>query len=216
MTRNVAIFFSGRLSQHFVAKENLKKTFNKYNPIIFCSLNEGADTKEFIENFIQEFDVKKECINIEKCIMPDEMYKSIRSFCNNYNNVYSMFYNNKKNYEMIKNYENKHNMKFDVILKYRTEITSNSGNDVIDIVENLEKNTVYIPDIYDWNGINDQVAYGDNESMKKYCECIDNILNLCNNGVKYHPETLLYHHLNSIGLSVRRINFSYILKVRYN
>lgn len=208
--RNIAVFFSGRLTEKYFVKDNLEKLRERYNPIIFCSLNENADSKEFIDKFVKEFNIKDECINIERCIMPEEMFKSIKNLNGSYNNVYSMYYNNKKNYELIKNYEKMHNIKFDVILRYRTEIWS---NDVIDIIENLKKNTVYIPNKYDWcGGLNDQVAYGDSESMEKYCECVDNIVNLCNQGVIYHPETLLLHHVKSKNLSIERINFEYRLR----
>ena len=55
-------------------------------------------------------------------------------------------------------------MQFDVVMKWRSEIIFNN----LFNIENILDNTIYIPIGKDWGGINDQVAYGNLNSMTFY------------------------------------------------
>lgn len=55
---------------------------------------------------------------------------------------------------------------------------------------------IYIPYNNDHrDGTNDQFAYGDYEAMSYYVSMADRINDYFNDGVLFHPETLLKHHL---------------------
>lgn len=55
---------------------------------------------------------------------------------------------------------------------------------------------IYIPYNNDHrDGTNDQFAYGDYEAMSYYVSMADKINDYFNDGVLFHPETLLKHHL---------------------
>lgn len=119
-----------------------------------------------------------------------------------------MYTHNKKAFQIMKDYENKNHISFDIVIKYRGDIISKNPMPL----PLLEENTVYIPNDHDWGGVNDQIAIGTKESMEIYCNCIDNIPNLCYSGKSdYHPETLLLNHLKESKLNISRFDFEYSL-----
>jgi hypothetical protein len=124
--------------------------------------------------------------------------------CNNHRNVYSMFYHNKKCMDMI----NASNMHFDVVVKYRGDIHDVNSEFIIEMPN---ENTIYIPQGADWGGINDQIAYGNKESMTKYSECVNKMIDYCKSNTRYHPETLLLRHIQEMNLFVKRFNYHYFL-----
>lgn len=79
--------------------------------------------------------------------------------------------------------------------------------------ENIEPNTVYIPNGNDYyNGINDQFAFGDENSMEKYCSSFDNMVNIFNKYKEgYHTETYILFNIQYTGLNVKRFDLSYNL-----
>jgi hypothetical protein len=75
-------------------------------------------------------------------------------------------------------------------------------------------NTVYIPAGYDYvdRGINDQLAFGDMASMKKYNSVFETSLQLLNEMRSIpHPETLTLATLNYHRLHVHRVGLAYAL-----
>jgi hypothetical protein len=209
MKRRVAIILSGRIQiSQDIIENNLIKMIRRYNPVVFCSLNKTANTDDFIIKFKEL--VEKECkciINIEDTKVPDEIFLLKKAAESIYNNVYSMYYHNKKGFSYIKEYELKNNIKFDIIIKYRSDL---ENENIIDLDHDIVENTVYIPKDADWGGLNDQIGYGDIESMEKYCKCVDNIIDMCKNqGITYHPETLLLNHIKKMKLNIERVNFKY-------
>jgi hypothetical protein len=80
------------------------------------------------------------------------------------------------------------------------------------IFNNLEDNTIYIPYNYDYvdNGINDQVAYGNIDVMKKYNSI--NPLDLLEKKLSIpHPESLNYANIIFHKLQIERVNIKYNL-----
>lgn len=63
---------------------------------------------------------------------------------------------------------------------------------------------VYIPEGSDWNGINDQFAYGSVESMNVYSSLFLNLNHL--RKTAYYPEALLRNYLTLAKLPVKRTN----------
>jgi hypothetical protein len=62
----------------------------------------------------------------------------------------------------------------------------------------ISPGVIYIPHKHDYNGICDQFAYGDYAAMKFYCDMYDYIDHYWTvDGIKFHPETLLKHHLRN-------------------
>jgi hypothetical protein len=129
--------------------------------------------------------------------------------------IYSMFYNQNKAFKLLEKYKEKHSYNFDIVLVFRADINpSNKENPpVFPIYDYIFPNTVYIPRISNTdtkidakkdssncytNGISTISAYGDFNTMKKYCSLIENITSLD------HVEIMLLNHLNNMNLKISR------------
>jgi hypothetical protein len=211
----IAIFLSGRIlsSNINTVIQNLKMFINtEHDVIFFCSINSNVHDNDFSEKFCKEMDIDNERFDVQETVEPDELHYYQKRSETNVHRTYSMFFHNKMCYQMILRYQQKYKLNFDVIVKYRTDIESTK----VFIFDKVEQNTIYIPRGADWaNGINDQIAYGDIHSMGWYCECIDHIQKYCKDGIIFHPESLLKHHLNqSPDFKIERFHFDYKLAIK--
>lgn len=211
----IAVLLTGRLHPKKFDKDNINKNINTIKLIgdditIFCSLNKSIEISEYTHKFREDFNITDEQINIEDTQEPSELYKYPKAPASNYHRVYSMFYHNKRAFELLEKYKTKYNIEFSVIIKFRGDLKSNS---VISLNNILDNSSVYIPNGFDYGGINDQIAYGNFDIMKNYCELGNgNVEKLhLEKNIRYHPETLLFHHLKSYNISITRPNFSYNL-----
>lgn len=207
----IAVLLTGRLHPKKFDKDNINKNINTIKLIgdditIFCSLNKSIEISEYTHKFREDFNITDEQINIEDTQEPSELYKYPKAPASNYHRVYSMFYHNKRAFELLEKYKTKYNIEFSVIIKFRGDLKSNS---VISLNNILDNSSVYIPNGFDYGGINDQIAFGNFEAMKVYCNCVDEIINYCKNRIKFHPETLLKHHLDKNNIKINRFNYSY-------
>jgi hypothetical protein len=120
--------------------------------------------------------------------------------------VISMFYSIYKSNELKCEYEKNNNIIFDRVIRMRFD--SNIFEPL-----NLENFTgLNIPLGNDYGGINDQFAIGDSKYMDIYSNVIKNLENLTN--ILYHPETILYTHLNMMNLKINR--FDHKIKINNN
>jgi hypothetical protein len=207
MKRNLAVFFSGRVLDYEINNEWIKifKTHfeNDFNINYFCSINSKLD--DYHKEFLKIYNIQDGCYHFEKYVLNKTLQnKNVNP------NMFSMFYNNKKCVQLIEN----SSTQYDVILRYRTEVCYKIPFKIPDVIT---PNTIYIPNNYDWGGINDQIAYGDLESMKTYTELYDNILNYNQNyNIRIHPETLLKYHLQKTKMNIVRFEFNYSLIKKAN
>jgi hypothetical protein len=176
--------------------------------------------------FLKTFNLSEDQYNIEKTIVPEILYSFKKRPETIIANTYSMFYHNKRCFDLIEKYY----QKFDIIIRFRADIHS---PEVLPIL-NIKPNTIYIPKGQDpFEGtINDQVAYGDFNSIKIYCEVVNNIIAFCNcnkpqliksfnsiinKNTLFHPETLMKKQLDVCRLNIIRFDYTYNLdKIRFN
>ncbi len=210
------MFFSGRIKGYDACLEKLIE-FKKNNDVIFfCSLN-CSSISDYEKKFLDELDIKEGQLNYKLLEYPEWITTiSIPSwYYVNRPNIYSHFYNNNECIKLIEKYQNDNNIVFDCIIKYRADIISEF---VLDIPRLLDDNTVYIPNDYDWTGLNDQIAYGNAYVMKIYSSLFERIFTYCNCfNIPYHPETLTLYNINVNNIKVQRFYYPYILDPsRYN
>ena len=213
--KKVAVLFSGRIKGYTHAQPSLEALQKKYDATFFVSLNK-EQRSEYIDKFCTTFNIGGDQITIQKAISPDWL----RSFDVDYDGggegkdsirvdwMYSMVENIHSAFNLIAPYEEKYNVKFDCIVFYRADIDSQETM----AISMPQENTVHIPEGADNYGINNQVAYGNYDTMKKYSELVNNLQKLCGEQkIRYHPETLLKHHLENEGLNIVRFPFNYYL-----
>lgn len=94
-------------------------------------------------------------------------------------NQLSCFYNDAKNMEIIEHFENKNNIKFDIICKTRSDLFVHNPilEFIIDNPQDIVIHNKHTENIRHWGGIytdtplmiSDAFAYGNKQSMKIYC-----------------------------------------------
>lgn len=190
----IALFISGRLLGYNIGLlpliNNLKL---KYDVKLFASINafgfgKHENKEAILTNFKHYFcdvlaDIQTEEYKMPREYVDNRLKNNIHSF--SYNQL-SCFYNDAKNFQLIENYENENNCEFDIICKVRSEIMIH-GNTIDFIVDN--KNDLIIRNKHMMNlrywghayhstplMISDAFAYGNKNSMKKYCSTYNFIL----------------------------------------
>ena len=203
---NIAIFISGRLLGYSECLlpiiNNLKK---KYKIFLFFSINTFSlpinDRNPItIENIINDLkqkfgnsmcECKFEEYKYPKYIIERLIKNNIKVFSYN---VFSSFYNDKKNFNSIEEYEINNNIKFDIICKMRSDLLFyNKDIDFnVDNKDDLIIHNKHVAEITHWgykyipSMISDIFAYGNKNSMKIYCSTYDWILNNNLNKLYYH------------------------------
>ena len=200
-----AIMFIGRIKTYEEQLEYLLKLQKKYDLDVFCSLNlENLD--EYHQTFLDALNVKK--FHFEKAPYNIDWNNYATRYVVIRPNMVSHFYNSFKCFQLIEEYQKENNFTYDIIIKFRADIIS---SEELNLEKNVEPNNIFIPSGWDHCGINDQVAYGDYNTMKLYCDVYNRIENMCNNGCDFHPETLILRLLINNNIRINRFNYNYNL-----
>lgn len=220
--KNIAVLFSGRIKGYEACKRHLLELKHKYSPVFFCSLNKKL-LSPYIRKFCKIFNIdtgeqnsKNKRLNLEPTVLPEWIDELDTHPYNQTMNVYSVLLHNKRAFDMVTEYQNRNNMRFDIILLYRADIKSNN----MILLKDVKPNTVYIPEgdesiIHpeEWHrkyGINSVMSYGDYSSMQKYCEAVDNIQNLHEKvNVGVHHEGLILQNIIDKNLKISRFPYEY-------
>jgi len=107
-------------------------------------------------------------------------------------------------------YEFQHNIKYDVVIKARTDLQWYSTISEEDL--NLAKlGNILIPTAWDFKSVNpisvsDVLAITDTEGMNKYASLIDCVDQYFSEGNTFHPESYVGIHINRTGLNRIEIN----------
>lgn len=117
--------------------------------------------------------------------------------------ILSMWYKINSCLKLMEEFEQSCNFKYDFIIKGRFDIQIHDDLEIGEI-----KNVVNIPPGFDWReGFNDILAWGCRDSMVHYCSLHHKIEDYVKrDGVFFHPETMLKHHLVKSSFGVDRPN----------
>ena len=205
----VAVMFVGRIKGYAPYLSKLLEFKNRYAPTYYCSLNRPADNDEAIElfddelnKFSKELGISRENMNLETTPSPEFLkdvkdYKSWSPY-----KAYSMFYHENRAFSLIEKDHLKNNKRYDCVLYCRADMNSEDKL----VLEIPKPNVIYIPAGEDFDGINDRLAYGTFDSMKKYCSVINGLISAESmNGMM--PESILKRHLDAEKLEVVRIKY---------
>ena len=120
-------------------------------------------------------------------------------------NMTCHFINKNRVFSLLEEHMDTHNIRYDCAVSMRIDCVFQNNF----AFDTFEDNTIYIPYGYDWvhNGINDQIAYGNIDVMRKY-NCINAVDLLEKKLSILHPESLhyaniLYHKLNVVRTDVK-------------
>lgn len=104
-------------------------------------------------------------------------------------NAASMFYHNKSVFELVR----ASGVEYDLIIKARTDFCDTGQFPYMAVSGDGE--SIFVPGGIS-GSVNDQVACGSFKAMERYCSLWDRLEEYCKkDGVRFHPETVLGHHL---------------------
>ena len=113
----------------------------------------------------------------------------------NKENLMRMFYGIKKANDMKTLQEIEHKVKYDVVVRHRSDVSISSDLDFHKFV-NVVEDFIVFPESGHWRGgLNDQFAFSSSRNMDVYSSVYNHIPEHCANGCVLHPETLVRFHL---------------------
>ena len=159
-------------------------------------------SEEDLNNFIKLYNPVS-CIN-DKIVFNCDYSKYTITHETVVHNMVCHFINKKRVFSLLEKHIEKNNISYDIILSLRVDIILKNKFDF------KNEDCIYIPIGCDYrNGINDQIAYGNFDVMKKYNNIYDNMINLLEDGCLLHPETLNRENIKS--LNINRFDLNYRL-----
>lgn len=187
----IAILFSGRINYYKDVYNNIiDKIVNNYQIDFYLSTSPDISNQDDINGFIDLYNpikVINEPINHD---FDYNKYEKLSCWVRP-QNICDMWYNRMRVFNVIED-------KYDIILSYRLDLNAfNCINyDINDFIN--------IPLCDDYSGgVNDQIAYGNYNEMKKYMNLYSYIPEILNN-CKMHPETILKYYINNYNLNIKR------------
>lgn len=202
----IAIYLSGRVNCYESFLDQIEKFKKSHNSVdIFLSVN-GSYDQRVVD------DIKPVAYYFEPYSTPErKLYIHKRPETSVYN-TYSQFFNNLQAFKLIKSHQEKHSFKYDVVMKYRSDMVAGSfALEHIDL-SSIKPNVLYVPKGNDNCGLNDLVGLGNFETMEKYSSLYDSIEKyLIDQEVVCNPEIILSHHIKMLELSIERFSFDLTL-----
>ena len=212
-----AILLAGRIKGWQYCKESLKRLQDKYNAIFFVSINaEGPDESSIA--FCSYFNVNPEQI----VYIPTETPEKYRQFHRDgqEHNFYSQWFHVRSAFDLCQRYCNTHSIIFNLVIKYRADIQT---DDTL-YIESIIPKRFYCPVDLSYQ-TNDQIAYGDFQTMYLYSRLVDlyeffyeNKMLLYSGGLPRPTECVLFDYLNILAnnfkIDVIYIDFTFSLHAK--
>jgi hypothetical protein len=210
--KKIAILITGRIQFDSEQYNNFRdKIVQNYHVDLFVSYCKNIDPS-VVKHFRNTFAPKK-MIESDEVYMETEKYKEHKY--SNAHRMKCMFLNRKKAFELLKEYLQENGIQYDYVISSRCDLyfTTCFNLDKISIQPN-DNRTIYVPaPEYDYlGGLNDQFAVGSLESVEIYCSLYDHLIQMLEDGVCFHPETLLRVHLERNKIQVKRFELNYWIR----
>jgi hypothetical protein len=192
----IAILYSGRILDYDTYYNNLQKYIVKDNDVDFFlshSKELGEDLTEFINLYKPKL-VIDETIDYHGPPPP------------HYNGM-CMFYNRHRIFQAFKTFCQENAVQYDIVMVYRLDVFALSEIN-FDGMNQLDDNTIYVPNIRYSQGVNDFIAIGNMNSIQKYCDLFayyQQLLQISGNSSSNELLLKLYLH----GIHMKIILFPY-------
>ena len=203
----IAVLIYGRLNKCVEHYNNIMNSIGADNDIHFFLSSDNSPQSQ-LDDFINIYKHVK-YIN-DKIVHNCDVTKYPGIFVEtNIPNMICHFINKSRVFSLLETYVQEENIYYDVVMSLRVDLVFNGKF----IFNTIEDNTLYIPNDYDWLGINDQVAYGNIEAMKKYANLFNNMMDLLERRISVpHPESLNLANINFYKLNTIRVELPYYIE----
>ena len=129
-------------------------------------------------------------------------------------NSAAMFYSLKRANDLKRAYEQEHGFRYDIVVRLRLDFFSTATlAEVIEHIRYEQKGwdrILYVPDMAQSVGLNDQLALGSSETMDVYAGAYSTLADVAESDY-FNPEYVLLRHVQRSGLKVRTFPFEYVL-----
>jgi hypothetical protein len=202
----IAVLIYGRLNLSSTSYEYIINSLSNYDSVDFFCSSDNSD-----EIHLREFITKYKPLDyINDKINTDEhkyMYSFPAASETNIDSMIRHFINKNRVYNLYLKYIETHNKHYDIIMYLRADLKIYDKFDF----QNPKENIIYIPEGNDWrHGVNDHIAYGNQNVMKIYSNLIYNCRTLLSNNLSYvHPETITTMNFKYNGLTIVRFVLKY-------
>ena len=136
----------------------------------------------------------------------------------NTHNVWKMFYSLYEVNELKKEHEIKNSFVYDLVIRARPDLMLHGDINLDDIKRRIDENPqlLAMPDNTRCGRGNssDLIAISSSKNIDDYCKLYKYAFEYYNDGIIFHPETLLSHHLSAYNLDYNQ-NFGYRIDIRY-
>ena len=202
----IAVLVFGRLNRCTDHYENIMESLGD-NELDFFVSSDNPD-ESLLKDFIQlykpkSFNHSSITYNYDLSKYPGRRYETRIDIMTRH------FINKNRVLALLEEYIEKTHVEYDCVLSLRVDCVFKNGI----MFDSIEDNTIYIPNGFDWveNGINDQLAYGNLEVMRKYNSI--NPVQLLEKGLSIpHPETLNCANIKFHKLQVERPYLEYFIE----
>jgi hypothetical protein len=197
----IAILYSGRIFNYDTYYNNLNKYIVKENDVDYF-LSHSKELNEDLTGFMELYKPK---------IVIDENIDFDTSNTPNYS-VMCMFYNRYRLFKAFKKYCQDNSVNYDIIMVYRLDILAISEIN-FGIMNELNDNVLYVPNIRHSQGINDFIAIGNFVAIEKYCNLFahyNELLNVSNNSSS--GELLLAIYLQGMSMKIYLFPYNCVLR----
>jgi len=202
----IALLIYGRLNKCNKHYDNIMDSIGKeHNVDIFLSSDNSPETQ--LQEFIELY--KPISYNNDKVEHDTNLEKYEKHAYVIIDNMIRHFINKKRVFALLELYVKNESITYDIIISLRIDLVfRNSFN-----LTSVQPYTIYIPSGNDCTGINDQVAYGSMDVMKKYMNIYEYIIELLERKTTIvHPESLTLANIRFHKINVIRVNLSHVIK----
>jgi hypothetical protein len=204
----IAVLFFGRLTKSIEQYTNILDSIGREHTLdIFFSSDNAPDS------------LVQECVQLYSPVAYNNTAITYTGVLEQYvenidgvqvGNMIRHFINKYRVYSLLEHHIEHTNTQYDCVLSIRFDLAFGHAIPFL----NINENTVYIPSGADWlGGINDQLAYGDVPSMKKYMNMWLNTEEILDKGLsRIHAESITSANITYTGLQVVRFDLSYDIR----
>ena len=200
---HIAVIVFGRLHRCVESYENIAYALGMSHHTMDFFLSSDNSNEDLLNDFKSLY--KPKAYSNEPIPYNDEFSKYPLQDWTNPPNMWRHFKNKNRVFGLFEEYCNSENVTYDIVVSFRFELFFHHS---FNFNQELDENTIYIPNHNDFTGINDQIAYGKADVMKKYNNI--NPIELLENGLsRLHPESLTIANLIMHGIQIKRVELDY-------
>lgn len=202
----IALLVYGRLNKCKEHYNNIMDNIGKeHNVDVFLSSDNSVETQ--LQEFIELY--KPISYNNDKIIYDTNLEKYEKPEATNIDSMIRHFINKKRVFALLELYVTKESITYDIVISLRIDLVFHNSFNLI----SAQSDTIYIPSDNDFlDGINDQVAYGSIDVMKKYMNIYEYIIDLLERKTTIaHPESLTLANIQFHKINIIRVKLLHII-----